>query len=117
MESAANVRFRTKVDGRVVGGIRTLKPTAGEWQTLDYLITLKAGQHTLELSNYASNDLRLNWLRIYDETMVGIEQLDMYDGQRAKGERVELWYDLSGRQLVHEPSKGVFIKDGKKIVR
>ena len=26
-------------------------------------------------------------------------------------------YDLSGRQLVHEPSKGVFIKDGKKIVR
>ena len=26
-------------------------------------------------------------------------------------------YDLSGRQLVHEPSKGVFIKNGKKIVR
>ncbi len=26
-------------------------------------------------------------------------------------------YDLSGRQLAHEPSKGVFIKDGKKIVR
>ena len=26
-------------------------------------------------------------------------------------------YDLNGRQLAHEPSKGVFIKDGKKIVR
>ncbi len=108
LESAANVRFRTKVDGRVVGGICTLKPTAGEWQTLDYPITLKAGQHTLELSNYASNDLRLNWLRIYDETMVGIEQLDMYDGQRTKGERVDVWYDLSGRQVAR-PDKGFYI--------
>lgn len=26
-------------------------------------------------------------------------------------------YDLNGRQLAHEPSKGVFLKDGKKIVR
>ena len=26
-------------------------------------------------------------------------------------------YDLNGRQLAHEPSTGVFIKDGKKIVK
>lgn len=113
LESAANVQLRTKVDGRVVGGICTLKPTAGEWQTLDYPITLKAGQHTLELSNYASNDLRLNWLRIYDETMVGIEQLDMFDGQRTKSERVDVWYDLSGRQVAR-PDKGFYIHKAVK---
>ena len=51
-----------------------------------------------------------------DATLVVTGEATGIDGVTANGKKAEL-FDLSGRKLNAQPVKGVYIQNGKKVVR
>ena len=64
-------------------------------------------------SNHSNRtSLIKNWLTAVNyNTVTGISEKQAVESTTAR------IYDLNGRQLVHEPQKGIYVKNGKKIVR
>jgi hypothetical protein len=82
-----------------------------DWNSID-----AGGQIAADGTLTGSNGFFANSGSIVDATLVVTDNATGIDGVTANGKKVEL-FDLSGRKLNAEPTQGVYIQNGKKVVR
>ena len=82
-----------------------------DWNSID-----AGGQIAADGTLTGANGFFANSGSIVDATLVVTGEATGIDGVTANGNKAEL-FDLSGRKLNAEPVKGVYIQNGKKVVR
>ena len=82
-----------------------------DWNSID-----AGGQIAADGTLTGSNGFFANSGSIVDATLVVTDNATGIDGVAANGKKVEL-FDLGGRKLNAEPTQGVYIQNGKKVVR
>ena len=82
-----------------------------DWNSID-----AGGQIAADGTLTGANGFFANSGSIVDATLVVTGEATGIDGVTANGKKAEL-FDLSGRKLNAQPAKGVYIQNGKKVVR
>lgn len=82
-----------------------------DWNSVD-----AGGQIAADGTLTGSNGFFANSGSIVDATLVVTDNATGIDGVTTNGKQAEI-FDLSGRKLNAEPVKGVYIQNGKKVVR
>ncbi len=82
-----------------------------DWNSID-----AGGQIAADGTLTGANGFFANSGSIVDATLVVTDNATGIDGVTANGKKVEI-FDLSGRKLNAEPTQGVYIQNGKKVVR
>ncbi len=86
------------------------------WNMFGGEMDATATEGTIVSYNTTSDDYaaRFRFKDLGSPAEVGIDSVVT---DKAAGEGADRLYDLSGRQLQHEPTKGVYIKNGKAVLR